>query len=114
VPGVVLFSKSVSRKENRREIKKARKSKQSLAKQLNDCVIEVKGSCEKRQSYTPSSPCPCHLASASFPEFSPICQLFKSSSGFGFFTASRIAVGAIFWPSATLIDFFAQLFNVLC
>jgi hypothetical protein len=50
VPDLGLFFKKRCQKRNRREIKKIRKSKQSLALQLNEYVIEVKGSCEERQS----------------------------------------------------------------
>jgi hypothetical protein len=58
VLGVVLFFEKRCQKRNRREIKKARKSKQSLAQQLNECVIEVKGSCEERQSLRAFLPMP--------------------------------------------------------
>jgi hypothetical protein len=58
VLGVVLFFEKRCQKRNRREIKKARKSKHSSAKQLNECIVEVKGSCEERQSLRAFLPMP--------------------------------------------------------
>jgi hypothetical protein len=49
----MLFFEKRCQKRNRREIEKARKSKQSLAKQLKECVIEVKGSCEETSAFLP-------------------------------------------------------------
>lgn len=53
----VVFRKALSEKRQKTD-QESENIKQSLAQQLNECVIEVKGSCEERQSLRAFLPMP--------------------------------------------------------